>query len=776
MWQRERRDAQRSRDGNGGDRERRVDGTHFSVAKNVSGKASVYMTWLSNIGSKRFFAINNYRYEQNDPEHHAQMDEWYQDFKNNEAHRETYKEYEEKVAAHNRDKTLVMKTKHAKARHNRQVRHSRPEEFERVRTEHWRSLEEGKGNNTIEISRDVEQIFHDVDIEAFCTRKTDSLRSTMSAILRVDRRPDENPLIRNSQVAYLVSIMPYSCKLKDNKDFSCYPAEITITTFNTMQGIIRNESRLLSMDAPWFYDRDEIPDIKDERSFYTNLSGLDERNSPAGSQYPCDVYKWLFEYVEREPNAKILFDRKHFTFVYYGLYCFSLYSGHSAKKFFNQEICNRLMTIQNYTSVLLSVSPLNKATRSTDEEINAQFMQNNFLPRQDLNLYCEHHESDHIKIKCYCTKALNALTLHHYFRLLKNNRVQGFIYSPVHELCNPVSETFLPPILVAPEYIREPVTPSLEVQPYNPSAQNHTIPLGGYDDDTDEDEEEDESDDDDPGFGVNQSGARPSNIFRQPAVNAQFITRAMDPRLVSVSTFNPTRPSPRSHDLHSPPRSADRGRNENYPRDLDPRFNVGAPNHYDSRRDHGEPIYEEVRQYHDQTRGNVPRSAPRFDGPFYVEPEHHREHDYRQDFGRQRRYGREQDFSREQDFRRDQDYRHEPASGREQNYRRDQDFGHEQDYSREQAFSREQGYHHEQDLADGHFDSQPLRDLTHNRLREIPNPQFDQANQEAELENQDEVEWENPVLLEVKSQVESEWYIKMATKTRTKGFKGYNFD
>lgn len=719
-WTGEQRNARRVQNQRPAEEGRRPDGNPISVAKNVSGKLSLYMLFLTRIGKPRFRGIyGDVTYNQNNEEHKALMTEWWQAWQNDPESHATYKKFYDEVTAHNKDKSLVSKTKHEKNRRIRELRHRNAEHFESCRSEHLKAQEESKNRSTIEISRDIEHIFVNDDLYAFCRRKIACTRSNVNSYFNIDRLPNENPLCRDEFMIHLVSVMPYGYKVnKMLQNVSCYPAEVSITTFSLMRGIVRNASKIVKMDFPWFYPNGNSEGPEDTRPFYTSNSGLDENLTIAGAEYPYEVFAWLQQQIDLEPNARILCNQQQFVFVYYGLYTMAVYTGHNAKRYFNDVISAKLLSIQDFTEIVLEYATLNKPGPPWDAVmIETQFLQNS-LPRQDLDLFCEFHEQQPIAIKCHCTKARNAQLIHNFFKILKANRLQGFEYiPPIHELCIFDSRTTLPPALDAPHFTRAEVSIQTESAP---------VLIGGYslDDYEDEEEEEDdeeEDDDNDARFGSSFGG---SHIY--PTANNN--------RLANVSEFNPNGPSPRAHDLSSPSRSPVRNhdqlveRNENQ--------NYGSYGQRPSGQHRGQASFRH-NHYQQTIRHNSDRD------PFRQNDDRH--------YGDQGPSG----------FNGDQGpSRYNGAQAPIRHYRGPEPMRHNE-------FDVQNPDQH----TTGNIDLSQLRQGS-----QSVNSGFVTPAPTNRLESPDPDDWETPELLVCKTRAESEEYIKVARKGTTKQFKLINLD
>ncbi|CAL2029469.1 unnamed protein product [Caenorhabditis brenneri] len=782
-WAGEQRDARRVQNQRPAEEGRRPDGNPISVAKHVSGKLSLYMLFLRRIGIPRFNAAYRTMYNQNIEQHKAEMTKWWHAWQIDPDSQKTYEAYKKEVTEHNKNKSLVSKTKHDKSRRIREQRHRNAECFESCRSEHLRAQEESQNRSTIEISRDIDHIYVNDDLDAFCRRKISCTRSNMNSYFKLDRLPNENPLCRDEFMIHLVSVMPYGYKVnKRLKNVSCYPAEVSITTFSLMRGIVRNASKIVKMDFPWFYPDGNLEDPVDTRPFYTSHSGLDENESIASAEYPYEVFAWLQKQIDSEPNARILCNQKQFVFVYYGLYTMAVYTGHNAKRYFNDVISAKLLSIQDFTEIVLEFSTLNKPGDPWDASmIENQFLQNP-LPRQDLDLFCEFHEQQPFAIKCHCTKARNAQLMHNFFKILKANRLQGFEYiPPVHELCIVDSRTTLPATLEAPNYTRAQVSIQSESAP---------VLIGGYADEYNEDEEEEEDYDDDDGQEEEEDNDDDEIRLGSSFGGNHNYPSASNNRLANISEFNPNRPSPRARDLESPSRSPVRnnvqqvGRNENqnygsYGQEPNGQHRDQAP----FRHNHDQ---QPIRHYSDRDpfRQDDDRGTFRHNDDRGLFRHHSNQVPSRyNDNQGPSRYNDNQGPSRYNGDHRPSRYSDNQGPSRYNGDQMPSRYSGDQDpnrYSGDQAFVRHyrdqgplrhNGYdvrNPEQNTTEN-IDPSELRQSLRSEISEILSPTD-------RLKSPDPDDWETPQIFVCKSRAESEEYIKIARKGTTRQFKPINLD
>uniref|UniRef100_A0A1I7SXW5 Reverse transcriptase domain-containing protein n=1 Tax=Caenorhabditis tropicalis TaxID=1561998 RepID=A0A1I7SXW5_9PELO len=151
------RDYQRenNRQQNGRPAEERQNGNRMSVAKNVSGKMNIYMEYLNRWGRKKFLNCYNERYDQHIPDHVTKMSDFYQAFKNSSE----FIALQEECRIYNSNTTDVLQNKATLAKHRREERHRRPDEYEQRRTEHVRNLQEARNRAFIAMPVTLGDVF-----------------------------------------------------------------------------------------------------------------------------------------------------------------------------------------------------------------------------------------------------------------------------------------------------------------------------------------------------------------------------------------------------------------------------------------------------------------------------------------------------------------------------------------------------------------------------------------------------------------------------------------
>ncbi|CCD72548.1 RNA interference defective protein 10 [Caenorhabditis elegans] len=424
----------------------RQNGNPISVAKHVDGKKSVYMLFLRQIGQKKFLTEQGHRYNQNDQADKDIMTRYYHgmcpDLK---------QKFEREVAEHNGNRGLVIKTKHQRAQRNREMRHRNPDEFQQLRRAHLETLSQTP--SVIALPRDINHVLHITeDLDAFCLANRKKAKRIMTSYIAQRSDDPGNPLLCEDYTMQIVSVFPvaYAFKPSINK-LSSYPAEISVTTFNLKNGIIQNESRFVKFDAAWFYpDADDIGHEELSRKAMADELGISP-NGPADGCEPYEVFEWLQHLLKQHPKSPILCDRAQFNFVYYGIKTLATYTGINAITFFQEVIIPSILSIQDFTSVILEKAPTDVPRVWRDVDICNQFQYHFLIPRTELNLFCSFHENKPSPTKYNCVKAHNARLLDNFFTVIKGNRLQGFVISPpVHEICiQDGSDTSLPQTILA---------------------------------------------------------------------------------------------------------------------------------------------------------------------------------------------------------------------------------------------------------------------------------------------------------------------------------------
>lgn len=546
-WINEAREANRVINSSSAHKEKRPRGGKISVAKHVSGKQGLFMVFLKRIGEQRFFNSERVKYNKNDVWHEKRMTELYNAFKTSEEDSATLAAFRKEVSDHNNNPQAVKKHKEDIARRNRQARHENPEVYELLRSEHIRNQEEARLNASFQVPPTIENLYFREDLIAFWARRKAVSRSNMISYLSADRNTTRNAICTDAFMIHLICVVPfYYTTTEDYDSVDCYPAEISITTFNLARGIVRNSSKIVKLDKTYCFDS-EILTKRDWADMlpYTSYLGFDGEGP--GVEYPYEVMAWLQQEIESYPNAKLLCDRKQFNFVYYGLKCAAAYTGHNARSYYKERIATKLITIQDFTSILLDVAPLdlNRSNRWTDEDIDRQFQVFKIIARDDSNFYCHFHESRIIEVKCRCARAQNARLIHNLFICLKSNRLQGFDYSePIHKLCYKDKQDLDLPMVFETQLTSRQEPPRDSSPERNQYRQGINVPPIEPNNDEDSDDDGDEDNDSDEGdYGVFGNGRAP------PAAHQPH-----QPGTLPTSTFTryPHRnhePSPRSRDL-----------------------------------------------------------------------------------------------------------------------------------------------------------------------------------------------------------------------------------
>ncbi|UMM10994.1 hypothetical protein L5515_000501 [Caenorhabditis briggsae] len=492
----------------------------------MSGKRASYMDWLVKYGRREFRVKNGRPYDDTDARDKDIMTVYWRAFKASIDPEEARirEEMERQVRAHNSNIQLVLKEKARKLKLKRQKMHQNPTVTNGQQNEDPGPSQPTNWSVNLPPTR-IDEVITDEDLEQFCSKKKDQAKLGLSTNFQFR---SGNGICNPEHNFHVISVFPivYLYKYNINR-LLCYPAEIAITTFNMKEGIIYSDSKFVEFDERWAFGQDErdhrtmserVNENEDLDELMHQLSstiGIDHLSTDHNPESPFGVFEWLRSRIDIYPYAKILVDMNQFRFVYNGLKNIAKYHGFTGQTYFNENIKFNMVSIQDFTDVLLDYCSLLVARRWSDQDINNQYLRPNLVPNRDKNTICEYHETVPCPTRYNCMKAHNSRLVHHFFTIMKAHRLQNFRYSPpVHEPCiEDMSGSNLPEMISEPsitlDHLHQ-LRGSSGTNGFGNEAFSRVVL--SYADFEEEDEEEDDDDDEDEEDDVDP-GLQNSNIF-----------------------------------------------------------------------------------------------------------------------------------------------------------------------------------------------------------------------------------------------------------------------
>ncbi|PIC55720.1 hypothetical protein B9Z55_000877 [Caenorhabditis nigoni] len=392
--------------------------TVSSPSTKMSGKRSPYMDWLVRYGRREFRVRNGKPYDEKDPRDQQIITKYWEAFKasNDPEEARIREQIERQARAHNNNRQMVLNEKARKLRLKRQVKHNNPTVSNGQQNE-----DPGPSDLTyrsVNLPTRIDEVITDEDLEHFCSNKKNQVKLGLSTNFQVR---SGNGICSPEYNFHVISVFPivYLYKYNINR-LLCYPAEIAITTFNMEKGIIYSESKFVEFDERWAFGQDErdhrtmserVNENEDLDELMQQLSstiGIDHLSTNHNPESPFEVFEWLRSRINRYPYAKILVDRNQFRFTYNGLKNIAKYHGFAGQNYFKESIKFHMVSIQDYTDVLLDHCPLLVARRWSAQDISNQYLRHNLVPNRDKNTICEYHETVPCPTRYNCMKAHNS--------------------------------------------------------------------------------------------------------------------------------------------------------------------------------------------------------------------------------------------------------------------------------------------------------------------------------------------------------------------------------
>ena len=158
---------------------------------------------------------------------------------------------------------IVQKCKEELSKRVREQRHNDPHNSHNIIRQHREKLEQERSQTTIANPRKLVEIFFEEDLNCFCDVQRKSAKSTLESNLCLYQGREGNPIVTKTFQFLVISVFPITFTYKTSlNQVCCYPAEISVTVFDLVDGIVENSSKLVQFDNEWCFG--ENPTAEDD--------------------------------------------------------------------------------------------------------------------------------------------------------------------------------------------------------------------------------------------------------------------------------------------------------------------------------------------------------------------------------------------------------------------------------------------------------------------------------------------------------------------------------